>query len=182
MKGNIEGNATAFKFFENVEIEDEFSKKMQERAKLVHIEVIKPVAVPFSTSQKDALGFGAAARGIATPSYFNIPVDADYNVDEGTIKLFLNEPLIDFSPLVTYRYWYFANAVIPIYAVVDFPINKAKLTMNAVVSHSNNNELKVTKVVGGGLAIKGTGTRAIGSTTSETEHKINYSLAAKNDN
>lgn len=182
MKGNIEGNATSFKFFENVEIEDEFREKMKGRARLVHIPVMKPMAVPFSTSQKDALGFGAVARGLATPSYFNIPVDAEYNVDEGTIKLYLNEPLIDFSPLVTYRYWYFANAVLPLYAVVDFPINKVKLTMNAVVSHANNNELKVIKVAGGGLAIKGAGTRAIGSATSETEHKINYSLAAKNEN
>lgn len=182
MKGNIEGNATSFKFFENVEVEDEFREKMKGRAKLVHIQVMKPVAVPFSTSQKDELGFGAVARGIATPSYFNIPVDADYNVDEGTIKLYLNEPLIDFSPLVTYRYWYFANAVLPLYAVIDFPINKAKLTMNAVMSHSNNNELKVIKVAGGGLAINGAGDRIIGSTTSETEHKINYSLTAKNDN
>jgi hypothetical protein len=181
MKGNIEGNATDFKFFQDVEQMDDFKEQMRGRAKLTPIQLYKPVAVSFASSKKDELGFGAVARGIATPAYFNIPVDAEYDTETETIKIFLNDPILDFTPLVKYTYGYIAIAAgIPLVTRVDFPINKAKLTMNAVVSRSN--ELKVSKDAKNKLAVKGSGERHIGSGSSETEHEIKYSLTAKNDN
>lgn len=182
MKGNIEGNATSFRFTEDVEQEDEFREKMKSRARLYHIPLIQPMSVPFSSAQNDGLGFGAVARAVATPACFNIPVDADYNTNDGTIQLHLNEPIIDFSPLVKYTYGYVAiiYGVAPLVTRVDFPINKAKLTLNAVVSR--NNQLNVTKDAKNNLFVKGGGDRHIGSEAEPIEHKISYTLTAKNDN
>ncbi len=181
MKGNIEGNATEFKFFQDVEQMDEFKEQMKGRAKLTPIQLYKPLAVSFASSQKDALGFGAVARGIATPAYFNIPVDAEYDTETETIKIFLNDPIIDFTPMVKYVYGYIAIAAgIPLVTRVDFPISKAKLTLNAVVSR--NNELQVTKDAKNNLSIKGKGERHIGSQGDPIEHNINFTLTAKNDN
>lgn len=182
MKGNIEGNATSFRFTEDIEWEDEFNAKMKSRAKLIHVPLYQPPSVPFSSAQNDGLGFGAIARGVATPAYFNIPVDADFNTDDNTIQLFLNEPLIDFTSMVKYTYGYvaFVAGGIPLVTRVDFPINKAKLTLNAVVSQ--NNQLTVTKDAKNNLFVKGGGDRHIGSETGPIEHKIIYSLTAKNDN
>jgi len=135
--------------------------------------------VPFATSQKDDLGFGAAARALVTPSYFNIPVDAEYDTDAETVKLFINQAIIDFTPLVKYTYGYIAIAAgIPLITKVDFPINKARLTLNAVVSQQN--ELKVSRNPANNLIIQGEGSRHIGNSSSSIEHLINYSLTAKN--
>jgi len=178
MKGSIEGNATQFNFFQDVEQMDDFKEQMQGRAKLTPILIHRPVAVPFSTSQYT--GLGAVARGMGTPSYFYIPIDAEYDTDANTITLFLNDPMIDFSALVNYTYGYIGIAAgIPLVTRVTFPINKAKLTLNAVVSQ--NNELEVNKDAKNNLVIKAKGERHIGSETSEIEHKINYSLTAKNE-
>src|SRR5688500_3894166 len=70
-------------------------------------------------------------------------------------------------------------AGIPLITRVDFPINKVKLTLNAVVSRSN--ELTVVKDAKNNLTVKGSGERTIGP-GSETEHTINYTLTAKNEN
>ena len=175
MKGNIEGNATKFTFYQDIEQMEGFQEQMKGRAKLIPIQIHKPLAIPFASSQKDELGFGAVARGLATPAYFNIPVDAEYDTDAETIKLFLNDPLIDFGLMVKYVYGYVAIAAgIPLVTRVEFPVNKAKLTLNAVVSQ--NNELHVTKE---GTSISGKGSRHIGNNTSEIEHQINYNLTAK---
>jgi hypothetical protein len=79
MKGNIEGNATDFKFFSDANKKDDFKQQSKGRnfAKISFF--IKPLFVPFATSKKDVVGFGVAARAVATPAYFNIPVDAEYN-------------------------------------------------------------------------------------------------------
>jgi hypothetical protein len=182
MKGNIEGNAISFAFTEDIEQEDEFREKMKSRAKLHHIPLIKPVSVPFSSAQEDGLGFGAVARTVATPACFNIPVDADYNTNDGTIQLRLNDAIVDFSPLVKYTYGYVAiiYGVAPLVTRVDFPINKARLTLNSVVSR--NNQLTVTKDIKNNLLVKGGGERHIGSEGEPMEHKISYTLTAKNDN
>jgi hypothetical protein len=182
MKGNIEGNAVSFAFTEDIEQEDEFREKMKSRAKLHHIPLIKPVSVPFSSAQEDGLGFGAVARTVATPACFNIPVDADYNTNDATIKLSLNDAIIDFSPLVKYTYGYVAiiYGVAPLVTRVDFPINKARPTLNAVVSR--NHQLTVTKDAKNNLLVKGGGERHIGSEGEPIEHKISYTLTAKNDN
>ena len=181
MKGNIEGNAVKFDFYQDVEQMDDFAEQMKSRAKPIPYELYHPIAVPFATSQKDELGFGAIARAVATPAYFNIPIDAEYDTDEETIKLYLNDALIDFGLMVKYVYGYVAIAAgIPLITKVDFPVNRAKLTLNAVVS--KNNELKVTKDSKNNLTISGNGTRHIGEATSQIEHMIDYSLTAKNDN
>ena len=180
MKGNIEGNATKFTFFQDIEQMDAFREQMKGRAKLTPIPLWKPVAVPFATSQKDELGFGAIARGVATPSYFNIPVDAEYDTDAETIRLFINDALIDFTPLVKYTYGYIAIAAgIPLVTRVDFPINKAKLTLNALVSRDN--ELTVQRDASNNLTVKGSGNRNIGEASSPIEHKINYNLTARSE-
>jgi hypothetical protein len=181
MKGNIEGNAIKFNFYQDVEKMDEFAEQMKSRAKLTPFELHHPIAVPFATSQKDELGFGAVARALATPAYFNIPIDAEYDTDEETVKLQLNDALVDFGLMVKYVYGYVAIAAgIPLITKVDFPVNKARLTLNAVVA--KNNELKVTTDSKNNLTINGSGTRHIGEPASPIEHIINYTLTAKKDN
>jgi hypothetical protein len=130
----------------------------------------------------DGVGFGSIFRGIATPASFNIPVDAEYDTDAGTIKLNLNEALIDFSPLVKYTYVFLKVSLsgMPLFPRVDFQINKAKLTMNAVISR--NNQLTVTKDAKNNLLVKGGGERHIGSSSEPIGHSISYTLTAKNDN
>lgn len=180
MKGNVEGNATSFKFTQDVEQMDDFKEQMKNRTKLIPIELLRPIAVPFATSQADVLGFGAISRGLATPSYFNIPVDADYNTDAGTIKLMINDPIVDFTSNVQYIYAFIGFPMgLPVGTRVNFPINKVKLTLNAVVSQ--NNELKVTKDAKNNLLVKGNGERHIGSEDASIEHKISYSLSAQNN-
>jgi len=181
MKGNIEGNAIKFNFFQDVEQMDEFAEQMKSRAKLIPFELHHPIAIPFASSQKDELGFGAVAKALATPAYFNIPVDAEYNTDDETITLQLNDALVDFSLLVKYVYGYVAIAAgIPLITKVDFPVNKAKLTLNSVVKA--NAELKVTKDAKNNLIVKGGGTKHIGESSSAIEHVITYTLTAKNEN
>lgn len=182
MKGNIEGNATSFQFTEDMEEEDDFKEKMKTHRTMNHIPVWGPKSVSFSSAKADGVGFGAVARGIATPASFNIPVDAEYDTDAETIKLHLNEALIDFTPLVKYTYVFlkFSLSGIPLFTRVDFPINKARLTLNAVVSR--NNQLTVTKDAKNNLLVKGGGERHIGSSGEPIEHKISYTLVAKNEN
>ena len=180
MKGNVEGNATKFTFFQDPEQMDEF-EKARGKAKLYPVELLAPTPVPFATSQYDYLGFGAVTRGLVTPAYFNIPVDADYDPDGGTIKLFLNTPLIDFTDRVEYVYGYVAISMgIPIVTVIKYPINKVKRTLNKVVEE--HNMLQVTKSAKNSLLVKGDGTTHIGVASSAIEHLISYSLTAKNDN
>jgi len=84
-------------------------------------------------------------------------------------------------PTVTYKYAYIAIAAgIPLVTVIDFRINKAKPTLNAVISR--NSELQVTKDAKNNLMIQGSGDRHIGTETSNNEHVITYKLTAKNDN
>ena len=127
MKGNIEGNATKFTFFADAleAVKDE----MKGRDKFVKVVVLKdflPPAIPFASSQHDKMGFGAVARGVATPAYFNIPVDADYDLDAEKIKLFINPALVDFSDAVENREIYMAIAVLPLIRWMEYPIFKAQ--------------------------------------------------------
>jgi hypothetical protein len=90
--------------------------------------------------------------------------------------------LIDFTPLVKYTYVFLKVSLsgIPLFTRIDFPINKARLTLNAVVSR--NNQLTVTKDAKNNLLVRGNGERHIGSASDPIEHKISYTLTAKNDN
>jgi hypothetical protein len=80
----------------------------------------------------------------------------------------------------TYVFIKFSLSGIPLFTRIDFPINKARLTLNAVVSR--NNQLTVTKDAKNNLIVKGSGERHIGSASDAIEHKISYTLAAKNEN
>ena len=64
-------------------------------------------------------------------------MDREYRTDVETINIF-NDAISDFTPLVKYTYAYIGvAAAIPLVTRVDFPINKATLTLNAVVSQND---------------------------------------------
>lgn len=166
MKGNIEGNATNFTFGFDV-------KHLLPRNVVIYSQrSIKPVAMPFVSSQKDEdLGFGAGARAVATPAYFNLAVDAEYNTETETITIFYNQALIDFSPAVSNRGLIMIIAAgIPIIKYVDFPINKMGLSFGAALKR--NPEFKVT---GGSKNFTGNSVMSIGAGSS-IEHKANFTI------
>jgi hypothetical protein len=170
MKGNIEGNATAFTFGFDV-------KHFLPRNIIIYAQrSIKPAIVPFVSSQKDELGFGAAARAAGTPAYFNLTVDAEYNTETETITLFYNQALLDFSPVVINRGLIMIIAAgIPIIKKIDFPINKMGLSFGAALKR--NSEFKVTDA---GKAFSGSGKMSIGQ-GSAIEHMANFTITAKKD-
>ena len=170
MKGNIEGNATNFTFGFDV-------KHFLPRSTIiVDQRAQRPPAVPFVTSQHDELGFGAAARAVGTPAYFNLAVDAEYNTETETITLFYNQALIDFSPVILNRGIILILAAgIPIIKFVDFPINKMGKAFGATLKR--NPEFKVTD---GGKAFSGSGNMSIGPGSS-IEHKANFTIKANKD-
>ncbi len=83
------------------------------------------------------MGFGAVARGIATPAYFNIPVDADYDLDGEKIKLFINPALVDFSEAVENREIYMVIAVLPLIRWMEYPIFKAQQMIKGSFKEKN---------------------------------------------
>jgi hypothetical protein len=138
MKGNIEGNATKFKFFADAKeaVKDEM-KGSDKFVEVIVLQDIPPVALPFSTSVHDKLGFGAIARSIGTPAYFNIPIDAEYDLDAEKIKLFINSALLDFSPEVTNKELFVVLAVLPIVKWQSYPIFKAQETIKGSFKEKN---------------------------------------------
>jgi hypothetical protein len=121
------------------------------------------------------MGFGAAARAVATPSYFNIPVDAEYNTDAGTIKLFVNDALVDFSPVVENREIYVVLAVLPMVRWMTYPIFKAQQMIKG--SFKEKNEFPMT---GGNTAkpqCNDKVARHIGKDTDPFEIFLNSSIA-----
>ena len=101
-----------------------------------------PLALPFATSQNDKFGFGAVARGIGTPAYFNIPVDADYDLDAEKIILFINPALVDFSEIVENRELYLVLAVLPLVKWQEYPFFKAQQMIKG--SFKEKNEFTMT--------------------------------------
>ncbi len=171
MKGNIEGNATNFTFGYDV-------KHMLPKNVTIYAQrSITPLAVPFVSSQKDVLDFGAMARAVATPAYFNLTVDAEYNTETETITFFYNTALVDFTPAVSNRGLIMIIAAnIPIIKFIDFPINKMGKTFGAALKR--NPEFRVT---GGGKAFAGSGVMSIGQ-GSAIEHKADFRMSVKKDN
>lgn len=178
MKGHIEGNAVKFSFYQNVSAADEIQSITKNHVPLVQVAVVGPAAVPFATSTADAAGFGMMARAVATPSYFNLPVDAVYNKETETIRLFLTDGGIDFTPMVRYRVLFCSPIPLPIFKVQEFPINKARLTMNAVIKRYG--EYKMMADNKGGLSFSGTNTHHAGTSSSDTETKVILTIKAKN--
>ncbi|MGZ8538283.1 MAG: hypothetical protein ACXWV9_08480, partial [Flavisolibacter sp.] len=181
MKGNLEGNGTNFSFFADVDKEDGFQEGSKGKIEVVPINVFTPLSVSFATSERDVLGFGAIARGAATPAYFNIPVDAEYDVDKGKIKLFINEALIDFTDLIATQYVFvmFGGDLIPWIKKMNFPIHKARLTINGVVK--DKDEFEVKKDAKGALSFEGKGNRHIGDKATVRESDLNFTISARKE-
>lgn len=181
MKGNLEGNGTKFTFFEDIEKEDGFKEGTKGKIEVVPIKVFTPLAVSEATSERDVLGFGAIARGMVTPAYFNIPVDAEYNVNEEKIKIFLNDPIIDFSKAVSNQFVFLLVGadLIPYIKRILFPINKANVTLGAVIRA--NNEFSVDKDPKGNPGFTGEGNKHIGDESSIRETKLFFTITAKRE-
>ena len=132
MKGNIEGNATRFKFFADPKLNPsyiEFEKTGEFKTQMV--KSYTPVALSVASSLHDELGFGAVARGVVTPGYFNIPFDAEYDTDKDKIKIFINEAIWDFTEAVFNRQFFIQWVKgLPKLRMMDYPINKVRLTIN----------------------------------------------------
>ena len=181
MKGNFEGNATKFTFSENVEANAEFFNGSHGKIEVVELKVVKPVAFPFVSSLNDPAGFGAVARTIATPACFNITLDADYNVDEKKIKLFINNALIDFSPAVVNQLIFLEIGadLFPYIKRMMFPIHPVLRTLSSIVR--DNNEFMMVKDAKGNLSFTGEANKHLGNKTDAIEHDLNFSVSAKKE-
>ncbi|HPH32824.1 MAG TPA: hypothetical protein PLU11_00415 [Chitinophagaceae bacterium] len=181
MKGNLEGNATKFSFFEDLEKNDEFQEGSKGKIEVVPIKAYIPFSVSAATSEIDVMGFGAIARGLATPAYFNIPVDAEYDVNENKIKLFLNAPIIDFSPAIRNQlvFLLIGGDLLPYVKRMSFPINKVFRTLGSVVR--DNHEFPVVKDAKGILSFDGKANKHIGDRSSVIETDLNFTISAKKD-
>ena len=179
MKGNLEGNATKFTFFQDVAKENDFRAVSKGKIVVVPIKTFTPLSVSVATSERDILGFGAIARGLATPAYFNLPVDAEYDVDAKKINI--NNAIIDFSNLVANQFVFFmvGQDLIPYPKKMDFPIHKAKTTINGIFIVFK--EFDVEKDSKGNESFHGKGTRHIGDKTSIRETNLNFTLSAKKE-
>lgn len=178
MKGNFEGNATKFTFFENVQAEDGFQEGSKGKIQVIELQVLKPPAFPFVSSLNDPAGFGAVARTIATPACFNITLDAEYDVDAKKIKLFLNNALIDFSPAVVNQLIFLevGGDLLPYIKRMMFPIHPVLRTFGSVVR--DHNEFTMLKDAKGNLSFKGQANKHLGSKADKIEHDLNFSIAA----
>ena len=178
MKGNIEGNATKFTFYQNVAEEDGFKEGSRGKINVIELKVLKPPAVPFVSSLKDVAGFGAAARAIATPAYFNITMDAEYDVDAKKIKIFLNKALIDFTPFIANQLIFveIGPSMLPYIKHMIFPIHPVFRTLGAVERSHDEFEMKSDSK--GNLSFSGKANKHIGEKTDRIEHNLNYSISA----
>jgi hypothetical protein len=178
MKGNLEGNGTKFSFFEDLEKNDEFQEGSHGKIEVVPIKAYTPFSVSVATSQLDVMGFGAIARGLATPAYFNIPVDAEYNVNENKIKIFLNPPIIDFSPAVSNQlvFLLIGGDLLPYVKRMSFPINKVFRTLGSVVR--DHNEFEVKKDAKGNLSFSAKANKHLGTKADKIEHDLNFTISA----
>lgn len=181
MKGNFEGNATKFTFYENVEADDGFNEGSKGKIEVVELKVLKPAAFPFVSSLNDPAGFGAVARTIATPACFNITLDAEYDVDSKKIKLFVNNALIDFSPAVINQLIFLEVGadLLPYIKRMMFPIHPILRTLGSIVR--DHNEFAMIKDSKGNLSFTGKANKHLGSKTDKIEHDLNFSIVAKKD-
>jgi hypothetical protein len=177
MKGSIEGNATNFSFYENAEANDDFHDGTKGKIEVVELRVIKPATVPFVSSLSDKAGFGAAARAL-TPASFYITVDAEYDVDANTIKLFFNTALMDFTDAVNNQLIFLEVGadLLPYIKKMTFPIAKVFSTFGSVVR--SNNEFVVTKTGKGSLSFTKKANKHLGDKNSPIEHDLNYTISA----
>jgi hypothetical protein len=118
---------------------------------------------------------------MATPAYFNIPVDAEYDVNADKIKIFLNSPIIDFSGAVTNQFVFILIGadMLPYIKRMSFPINKANVTLGSVIR--SNNEFTVDKDSKGNLSFSGKGNKHLGDKTTIRETDLNFTISAKKE-
>lgn len=184
MKGNIEGNATKFTIFQDAQEIDDYKDAMKGReglTKFYSVCLHSPVSVPFSAAGADKnMGFGAVARTMVTPACFNIPIDADYDLVQKKLTIYVNDALVDFSPAVCYIYGYIVIAAgIPLVTRVNYPINSVKLTLGKVIQE--NKTFNVEEDAKNNISINGKGETKIGDDNSDTEHKISFSFNMKSE-
>ncbi len=183
MKGNLEGNGTKFTFFQDIEKEEDLNKlnKGIMKIQVVPIRTLTPLAVSVATSERDIMGFGAIARGMLTPAYFNFLVDAEYDVDADKIKLFITKPIIDFSPAVANQFIFLMIGPdgLPYIRRIIFPIHKVSLTLGSLIK--SNHEFTVDKDSKFNLSFRGKGNRHIGDKSTERETNLNFTLTAKKE-
>lgn len=176
MKGNLEGNGTKFSFFEDLEKNDEFQEGSHGKIEVVPIKAYTPFSVSVATSQLDVMGFGAIARGLVTPAYFNIRIDAEYNVNENKIKIFLNAPILDFSPAVSNQlvFLLIGGDLLPYVKRMSFPIHKVYTTLGSVVR--DHNEFDVKKDSKGNLSFSAKANKHLGTKSDKIEHDLNFTI------
>ena len=180
MKGTLEGNATKFTFFQDIEKEDDFRAAGKGIGlQVIPIKTFTPLAVSFATSESDIMGFGALARGLATPAYFNFGVDAEYDVNANKIKIFLTETTIDFTSYVANVFVFVMIGMdqLPYIRHMTFPIHTVKLTLGTLIKE--HNEFDVKKDAKGNLSFEGKYNKHIGNKTTEREHDLNFYITAK---
>jgi hypothetical protein len=176
MKGNIEGNATKFTFFADAKeaMADELKGKgVYNQVSVIPIFQLSPLAVPFSTALSDKLGFGAIARALVTPAYFNIPIDAEYDQDAKKIKILVNSALIDFTPAVFNQQAFMIISVLPMIRYEKYPVEKAEKTIRGSFKGKNIFPMVILKE--GEPSFSGTVTREI----AEPDFTINLLLKIK---
>ncbi len=180
MKGTIEGNATKFVFFANPALNPDYAQGSAGKIQTIVIKSYTPLSLPFATALHDQLGFGMVARAVASPAYFLIPIDAEYNTETGKIKLFINEALVDYLPTVFNSQIYVqAGAGLLGLRRQDYPIQKARLTMKATLKEKN--EFAVTKDPKGNQFMKGTIKRHLKGEDGNNEHFMDITIEAKKE-
>jgi hypothetical protein len=180
MKGTIEGNATSFYFVADPALNSDYNQGTGGKVQTMVLKDYTPFSLPFATSLHDELGFGMVARALASPAYFLIPIDAEYNTETGKIKIFINEAIVDFLPTVfnsqVFIQW---SAGLPKLRRMDYPISKARLTINAAVKEKN--EFMVKKDGKGNPYIDETVKRRIGGEGGEREHNLDITISVKKE-
>jgi hypothetical protein len=140
MKGTLEGNATKFTFFADPKeavAEELYKVNRYDMVQNIILKNVTPVTVPFVSAQSDKAGFGAVTRSAATPASFYIPIDAEYDLDAKQIKIFVNDALWDFSPMVQNKQLYVVMAALPLFRVATYPIEKAQKTIHGALKEKN---------------------------------------------
>ncbi|HLG41014.1 MAG TPA: hypothetical protein VI461_15140, partial [Chitinophagaceae bacterium] len=179
MKGTIEGNATKFEFYADPTQNSEYVQGTAGKVQTTMLKSYNPYTLPFATSLHGELGFGMATRAALTPAYFLIPVDAEYNTQTGKIKIFINEALMDFWPETIFNSQIFIqwSAGLPKLRRMDYPIAKARRTINAALK--DNNEFDIKKDPKGNLSFSETAKRHIDG--DENEHLLEVTISAKKE-
>lgn len=181
MKGTIEGNATQFTFYADPDENPGYKAGTGGKIQTMIIRNYTPVSLPLSTSLADELGFGVFARAALTPAYFNIVVDAEYNTQTEEVKLFLATPLLDFTDAVTNRQFFIQwSAGLPKLRIMDYPISKVKLTMNAALKEDNAFDVKKDAKQTPYFSEKVS--RHIGDASNAREHFLDFNISAKKEN